>query len=210
MPTLLAGGFDPIALAAAAGDTVDVAVIDMSGKTSHSRVGVAANQAPRVIRISPQTGATDVALASVVVVVFSEPIDAATLNAASVQLRTGAAAVSGTLSFGDDAHLTVTFAPDLPLAPTTYYEVDVTPDVRDLEGQSPDSPVSVEFSTISEIIHDTDDGQMAFHRSSARSGRTFAMNAAKSAVTTRRFAVNHACVVAVDPTGIIPITAARP
>ena len=82
-----------------------------------------------------------------VLIVFSEPIAAATLNTTSVRLQTGATLVAGTLAFIDDAHLTATVVPNAPLAAATDYTLSVTQGIQDLDGQSLEAPVVVQFTT---------------------------------------------------------------
>src|SRR5207237_4813637 len=78
-PSILLRGFDPVAITAVAGDTLDVALRTTSGKSSHTRVRVPASRPPRVIRTSPPTASTGIVLETVVAVVFSEPLDSTTL-----------------------------------------------------------------------------------------------------------------------------------
>jgi TolB protein len=79
--------------------------------------------------------------------VFSEPIDAATLTASSVELSLDGAPVAGTLAFGDTAHLTVTFTPDEPLATGGEYTLLVTQAIEDLDGDALEAPATVGFAT---------------------------------------------------------------
>jgi hypothetical protein len=138
-PVLTQGGFDPVAIPGIVGDTLDIGVFEAGATSSHTRVAIDAKRAPRVVRTNPEKGATDVPLWSVFEVVFSEPIDAASLTGSSLQLRRGSALVSGQVTFGDPAHLIARFTPDASLASASGYELAVTADIHDLDGQSPEA-----------------------------------------------------------------------
>ena len=73
---------------------------------------------------------------------------AAALNTSSVQLRTGSGLVTGALSFVDSTQLTASFTPNGPLAAATDYTLAVSQAIRDLDGESMASPVSVPFTTV--------------------------------------------------------------
>ena len=144
---LVDGGFDPVALAAAVGDTVAVTVQVAAGAPLSYRIVVPRPSRPVVVRTRPPRHKRDVALNATMLVVFSEPIDAASLTADAVQLHTGGAAVAGHPEFADDAHLMAHFVPAAPLAANTDYELVVTEGVRDLDGQALEAAVTVPFTT---------------------------------------------------------------
>jgi len=141
------GGFDPIAVGARPGDTIAVVVRDATGDVVYTvQAVVAARRPPIVVRTNPPPRKRDVPLNSSIVVVFSEPIDSATLPGA-VQLRRGSTAVPGTLAFLDSARVTVLFTPAAPLAVSTVYTLIVTRGIRDLEGEALENAVTVEFTS---------------------------------------------------------------
>lgn len=142
---LVNGGFDPVALEAAVGDTVAIDV--QAGTLLSYRVAVPRPSRPAIVRTSPPPNKRDVPLNTNVVVVFSEPIDQATLTHASVQLRKGGVAVAGRLAFADGAHLTAQFLPNAPLAANTEYALVVTGGIRDLDGLALQDEVTVSFTT---------------------------------------------------------------
>ena len=143
-----AGGFDPVAVPALPGDTIEVVVRDGSGDVVYTvQAVVAARRPPVVVRTNPPPRKRDVPLNAAIVVVFSEPIDSATLTGAAVNVRRGSTAVPGTLAFLDSARVTVLFTPAAPLAPSTVYTLTVTRDIHDLEGEALEGAVMVEFTT---------------------------------------------------------------
>lgn len=141
------GGFDPVAVGATVGDTMEIGVDDAAGTAVHQgRLAVDPRRRPIVVRTDPPPRKRDVTLNSPIVIVFSEPIDSATLDGAVWLLR-GADVVAGRLEFSDPRHLAARFVPSAPLAPDAFYELVVTQAIRDLDGDELEEPVSVEFTT---------------------------------------------------------------
>ncbi len=85
------GGFDPVAVWASVGDRLALAFTDGSGGVREEYGIVPARRPPVVVRTAPPKGRTDVALSVRPVVVFSEPIDPATLPV-GMRLVTGGTA----------------------------------------------------------------------------------------------------------------------
>lgn len=143
------GGFDPTAIPAIAGDNIAIVVRDASGNVVFQPplLVVAARRPPIVVRTNPPPRKRDVPLNAHIVVVFSEPIDAATLTATSLELRRGSSLVTGSVVFRDSDHVTALFVPTEPLAPATTYTLAVSQEIRDLDGELLDTPVTVEFTT---------------------------------------------------------------
>ena len=128
------GGFDPVAIGAQVGDSILIRVTDAGGITLfESRAIVTSRSRPVVVRTDPPPRKRDVPLNAAIVVVFSEPIDPKTLNATSVRLLHDGNPVSGTIRLSDNAW-TAEFIPDNPLERQTDYELIVTQDIRDLDG----------------------------------------------------------------------------
>jgi hypothetical protein len=142
------GGFDPVALPAVEGDTIAIAVQTTAATSPLSfRVIASASKRPAVVRTNPPAHKRDVTLNSIVVIVFSEPLDSTTVDAGSVQLWRGTTQVAGTVRFADATHLRAEFHPDSLLAPQTDYQLLVTTAIRDLNGLALDSAVTVPFTT---------------------------------------------------------------
>ena len=119
---LVDGGLDPLPMAAHAGDTLDLAVTDQLGATTYSAyLAVPFSKPPSVVRTIPAKGKTDSPLNTHVVVVFSEPVDGATITTASIRLLRGGTPVAGTVHFLDPSldatHVSVEFVPNAALAP---------------------------------------------------------------------------------------------
>lgn len=146
--TMADGGFDPVPVAAGTGDTLDIRIELAGGGAPLVFYAVVPPTIPPVIvRTDPPPKKRDVPLNAVMLVVFSEPIDAATLTVSSVQLLLDGAAVAGTLQFGDGEHLTVTFAPDEPLTPEAEYMLLVTQAIKDLDGDALEEELRIDFTT---------------------------------------------------------------
>lgn len=146
--TVVDGGFDPVSLPAIAGDTITVVVHGTASASPQSFVfTVPAHAPPIVIRTEPPPHKRDVPLNSIVVIVFSEPLDSATVNTGSVKLWRGTTPVVGTVRFADVAHLRMEFHPDTLLASQTDYQLVVTTAILDLNGLALDSAVTIPFTT---------------------------------------------------------------
>ena len=142
------GGLDPVAVPAASNDTLRITVSTMGSTGSASYImPVLRLSRPVVIRTSPPPKKRDVPLNSSVVVLFSEPIAAASLTPAAVQLRRGGTPVPAHLAFGDLSQLTAVLIPDAALVPATVYTLTITQEIKNLDGQPLSAPVSVEFTT---------------------------------------------------------------
>jgi hypothetical protein len=143
---IIDGGFDPVPLEARAGDVLDLTISTVNGGTIAMVVKVPVRRPPSVVRTDPPKGRTDVALNVTVTVVFSEPVDQNTLNTSTVSLLRDGKAVSGSVRLSNNA-LNAEFVPDNPLEPRSSYELVVTQDIRDLDGDSLSAPQSVTFTT---------------------------------------------------------------
>ena len=144
---VVAGGFDPVAIPATAGDTLELEIRDGQGGLARKYGVVPVRRPPVVVRTSPPQGRTDVALGVRPTVVFSEPVDVATL-AAGVSLLAGATPVDGERSLLPGMPWLAEVSPASLLAPSTTYQLVITGDVRDLAGDALDEPVTVSFTTV--------------------------------------------------------------
>ena len=145
---MIDGGFDPAPLEATAGDTLDIRIEPTENSAALRFIAVVpARRPPIVVRTDPPPKKQDVPLNAVLLVVFSEPLDPATLADESLQLLLDGAAVGGTLGFGDNTHLTVTFTPAAPLEPDADYTLQLTQAIADLDGDPLEAAVSVTFTT---------------------------------------------------------------
>jgi len=145
---LVDGGFDPIAISGSVGDTV---FVDIPGAGSSAPLTgfqvIAIRKAPSVVRTSPPRGKSDVPLNAAIVVVFSAPIDAATLSPSSFGLLQGGTPVSGSVRPVGTNGISAEFYPDGALAPLTSYELFVTQAIQDVNGVALAQAVTDTFST---------------------------------------------------------------
>src|SRR2546423_1958696 len=125
------GGFDPVPIAASVGDTlaVDITTTQPSALL-HVSLIVAARHPPRIVRTKPPSGGRDVPLNATMMVVFSEPVDPATLDTAALQLFRNTVRIPGSLRLAGGATLIAEFQPASLLAPTTAYRLIVSPQIR--------------------------------------------------------------------------------
>ena len=142
------GGFDPVAVTARVGDTVDIVVRDGAGVVVHMEQAVVPIvRRLVVIRTEPGPGKRDQPLNASVVVVFSEPINGATLTTSSVQLHQASTAVAGTVGLVQGSGTVAAFAPAPPLLPNTDYVLVVTTAVTGIDGEALEAGVTVPFTT---------------------------------------------------------------
>src|SRR5688572_1189380 len=142
---LINGGFDPVSIVADPDDELVLTIVG-KGVVTPVLVKVPRRKRPEVVRTSPPKGRTDVALNVVIAVVFSEPVAPASVNATSISLLLGTAAVAGTLTVADDG-LSAAFAPSSLLEPETSYTIRIDPAVRDLDGDALTDISAVIFTT---------------------------------------------------------------
>ena len=142
------GGFDPVPIAASAGDTLAIEITrNGSAGPLQALELVRPVRPPVVVRTSPPKGGHDVPLNAAIVVVFSEPIDSATADTGSVQLWSGTTPMAGTVRFADVEHVRAEFHPDSLLAGQTDYRLVVTQGIRDVNGVALASSLEVSFTT---------------------------------------------------------------
>jgi hypothetical protein len=145
--TLVDGGFDPVAIPATAGDTLEIEIALSGGGLAFAKAVVPIRQPPRVVRTSPAKGRTDVAINASVAVIFSEPVEPATLDTASIHLLAGDAAVEGSIRPLDGPSMEVTFVPTTPLQPATAYRLVLNHRITDRSGDHLEGATEFGFAT---------------------------------------------------------------
>jgi alpha-tubulin suppressor-like RCC1 family protein len=145
--TVRDGGFDPVPISAAMGDTIEIQVRDALQALVHQeRVAVAALRRPVVARVVPPPRKRDVPLNTSIVVVFSEPVAEGTLSS-SIRLYRGAFPVPGTVRLLPGTGAEAVFIPSRPLGRNQDYRLIVTGGVRDLQGDALEAGSTTTFTT---------------------------------------------------------------
>jgi len=145
---MIDGGLDPVPVPASAGDTIHIDALTASGTpVAHFDRVTPARIAPTIVRTIPSRGKTAVPLNKSIEIIFSEPISAASLSQASIQLLRGTAPVAGTVKVLVGVTAAVVFEPAALLEPNTEYQLVVTRTVLDLDGSPFESTVTISFTT---------------------------------------------------------------
>ncbi|MGK2963136.1 MAG: Ig-like domain-containing protein, partial [Gemmatimonadaceae bacterium] len=106
---------------------------------------------PTVIQTIPAAGASQVSLVADVNVVFSEPMDPATINASTLLLRvTDGAAIAGTVTYNAETRR-ATLVPTGGLPNFTTLTATITTGARDLAGNALQQATSWTFTTHDEV-----------------------------------------------------------
>jgi hypothetical protein len=144
---LVDGGFDPIAVYARAADSIPVAVFRGGEEIGPVFMAVPSARPPTVVRTSPPKGKHDVPLNQLIVIVFSQPIDPATVTSSSVQLTLGGTPVPATLTVQPNQPWVVRLAPNALLAPNATYTIAVNSTIKDASGLALHGFVSNDFTS---------------------------------------------------------------
>lgn len=144
------GGFDPAPISARVGDELTVELIDDGSVLAATTASVPPRRPPRIVRVDPPNGKTDVPLNARIVVVFSEPMDPATIDTA-IQLSHNGQTVDGVLSLSM-MNLEVVLAPVADLMPSTQYTLIITTAVRDLADDALEQETHLEFTTAAGLV----------------------------------------------------------
>jgi hypothetical protein len=140
------GGFDPVPLEAAAGDTVELDVrVPATDAPLLFAMVVPERRPPIVVRTDPPPRKRDVPLNAAIMVVFSEPMDSRTITPGNLQLLRAGAAVAGRVGLAADG-LRANFVPDSLLAPATEYVLSVAR-AADRSGDTLEAPLAAAFVT---------------------------------------------------------------
>ncbi|PLX97617.1 MAG: hypothetical protein C0620_00485 [Desulfuromonas sp.] len=104
-------------------------------------------QAPRAMTVSPTQNSVVNGATSVITVTFDEPLDATTIDLASISLEDGdGITLAGTVSY-DVSTYSVTFTPTTVLQSLTTYTVVVAAGIADDAGNVRDDDMVWSFST---------------------------------------------------------------
>jgi hypothetical protein len=142
---VIEGGFDPVTVPASAGDRLELRFTDGTGAVAVDFATVVRRR-PVIVRTAPSTGRTDVALLVRPVVVFSEPIDPATLPI-GMHLLSDGTPVSGHGELLPSQPWIAEFVPASPLEPSTRYQLELTQGIEGVGGEPLEAPFTAEFTT---------------------------------------------------------------
>jgi len=141
------GGLDPLPIPATIGDTLFVAtyrggiILELYAREVPER------KPPIIVRTDPPRGKTRVPLNSVIIVVFSEPVDGGTLTPTTTRLERAGQPVPATLEPTAD-RLGVRIVPEAPLEPGIEHTIVLEPEITDLVGDTLESRFSSSFVTV--------------------------------------------------------------
>jgi hypothetical protein len=107
--------------------------------------------APTVSSTSPASGATGIAVNTVVTATFSEAMAASTITTTSFTLKAGTTPVSGSVSYNSSNH-TATFTPSANLAGSTTYTATLSTSITDATGNPLASAYSWSFTTVQTVV----------------------------------------------------------
>jgi len=143
---VLDGGFDPLPIRGQIGDELSITVDQADGSTFVFSAEVRDRVRPRVIRTRPPRGATQVSLNATMQIVFSEPVDPATVTHENLTLLLGSEPVEGTLGLSTDG-LHAEFVPTSSLAPGSLYRLVIGDGIRSVVGEALEEEPVVSFTT---------------------------------------------------------------
>lgn len=141
------GGFDPIPIAASAGDTLRISIRQDDGSVVVSIVMVPSRRPLILVRTDPPPGKRDVPLNASLQVVVSEPVDPASLDRGAIMLRGGGEIVSLEATEVPESPGVVRILLFRPLDPETDYELVVTRGLLSVDGEGLSEAVVVHFTT---------------------------------------------------------------
>jgi len=129
-------------------------IVDLAGNTlktsgctlcyfTFTTGSAASTNAPQIVAVNPASGMTSVPINAQVLIQFNEPVDGTHLAGVSLTGGGASAALSSTLSNGNQ---TLTLVPVVPLSPSTTYTVTIT-GVEDFSGNTQTAPLSSTFTT---------------------------------------------------------------
>jgi Tol biopolymer transport system component len=144
---LIDGGLDPVPVPAAVGDTIVITIFRRGEQLEATAREVPPRKPPIIVRTDPPRGKTRVPLNSVIVTVFSEPLERGTVSTTSVRLRIGTQDIGAGVNLSDDG-LRVEVVPDAPLAASSTYTLIVYTAVADLNGDHLQSVYTTTFETV--------------------------------------------------------------
>jgi Big-like domain-containing protein len=148
---MLDGGFDPIGLIAHPSDSLDVEALG-ANDAAIARVRVPTSRAPTMIRSLPARGGTGVQLGEIITIVFSQPLDPATVDATSIRLLWSGAVVPCVVSVKAAEPWVVELQPSAPLKADSRYVVMIGTGMKDVGGNPLVATGNFNFRTGAKVI----------------------------------------------------------
>jgi TolB protein len=145
---MVEGGFDPVPIGARVADTILVIFALTDGGTRQTWTVVPRTRQPAVVRSDPPSALRDVPVDAAMRVVFSEPIDRASVSTRTITLTRDSDVIAGTAEVLEGEPWVARFTPAAQLANDATYELIVADQVRDLDGERLASPVRGSFTTV--------------------------------------------------------------
>ena len=143
---MVEGGWDPVQIAAETGDTLRITITNHLNETFEHAHVVPAVRRPVIVRTNPPHGRREAPLNTVLLVVFSEPIDPSTVTPQSVQLlRNGQPVVAETALSSDGLRMVI--GPESLLPASTGFTLVVSRALTDQTGNQLEQGAAVEFTT---------------------------------------------------------------
>ncbi len=140
------GGFDPVGIEAQADDELLLTLSFTSRTSTSMTVKVPRRRPPVVVRTNPRKGRTDVALNVNVTIIFSEPVDPATVTTSTIALSLDGNGIPGSVRVAEDG-LSAEFIPTSALVNQRTYSIVVSQGITDLEGDALSEAVTASFTT---------------------------------------------------------------
>ncbi|MCL7978255.1 MAG: Ig-like domain-containing protein, partial [marine benthic group bacterium] len=144
---MMDGGLDPLPIPASVGDTLVITTYRQTMVFELVEREVPDRKPPIIVRTDPPRGKTRVPLNSVIVIVFSEPVDGATVTPTTVRLLRDGQLVQAALELAADG-LSLDVQPDGGLQSSSRYEVVVETDLADRIGDNLESQFTTDFQTV--------------------------------------------------------------
>jgi hypothetical protein len=145
--TVVEGGFDPVTLHGRVGDIIAIRLTAPDGGFREEQTPIPERSTPRVLRTLPIDGATAVNTHTVITVVFSEPMDIATLSA-GIALKLDQGVVPGAIESvsGCEFGLCVADIPSARLRTGSRYAIEIA-GVTNLAGVALEERFHAMFTT---------------------------------------------------------------
>ena len=123
--------------------------LNTNGQEINTGTIVLDNSPIAVESVTPANNAVNVPRNSTVQILFSEAVDPTTVNSGSIKLKNGSVQVSASSAISNEGK-TVTLTPNQILADTTFFTLEITTAVKDINGVALEEPFTSTFTTADE------------------------------------------------------------